>query len=345
MTWTVRDDRFDGVRVTLDAVPMAGANGFVMRLAGEGTRPGDRLVWAYGSILQGEGPLDPTSNSGVREGFMPEECRDTVVGTGENGLLHVGAIPSGKGSRAAGSGQKLIAGRCSTASEMAVADAAAWKDPVVFSTSKLAGLPILRGSTALGANCEVLWVCEAFDGDKPGNLARLLDPAKTLPTASAARRDWRPESPPQLPNRVSRHSSYLHAAELDGMWYPPVFVHATTPPWNMPYLGWYTIYGNTICGWHDRIKEAAAFSLGSQVRQSPKIRAKSDPARRYCIEHPDSHFCCVGHIPTRQSRYDMQSQFFDQLVNEWRWTGDPGSGAAASSRPRVALAVGRRPCF
>jgi hypothetical protein len=327
MTWTIRDAHFDGVRLTLDAVPMAGAIGFALRLAAEGTRPGDRLVWAYGGTLQkafiqGEGPSDISRKPRGTGEFEPEECRNTVVGIGENGLFTL-ALPSEKGPGTEGCGPMLIAGRCSAASELAVADAAVWKDPVVFSTSELAGLPLLRGSTALGVNGEVIWVCEAFDGDKPGNLARLLDPAETFAegvrrTEGMAARVTASTPEPRLDALLS-----CAAAEVDGIWYPPVFVHATTPPWNMPYVGWYTIYGNTICGWHERVKEAAAFYIGSQVRQSPNVRAKPDPARRHCIEHPDSRFYGVGRILTHQYRYDMQSQFFDQLINEWRWTGDP----------------------
>ena len=79
-----------------------GTIGFVVRLAAEGTRPGDRLVWAYGSTLQGEGRGTSTSapqKQWYQEGFAPEECRDTLVGTGENGLFTLAIPPANESPR------------------------------------------------------------------------------------------------------------------------------------------------------------------------------------------------------------------------------------------------------
>lgn len=109
---------------------------------------------------------------------------------------------------------------------------------------------------------------------------------------------------------------------VDGTWYPPVFVHACMT-WNVPLPGWRSIFGGTMYGWHDRVLEEAKFYIPSQIKESDKITAKADPKTLLTEQHPDSRFFGVGRITKHQSFYDMQSQFFDQLIQEYRWTADP----------------------
>ncbi len=109
---------------------------------------------------------------------------------------------------------------------------------------------------------------------------------------------------------------------MDGGWYPPVFVHSNMA-WNVPFPGWQMIFGGTVCGWHDRVKAEAAYYVGSQVTESDKTLAKADPGLRLCVQHQDSRFYGRGHIVQDQAFYNMQTQFFDQIVYDWRWTADP----------------------
>ena len=109
---------------------------------------------------------------------------------------------------------------------------------------------------------------------------------------------------------------------VDGVWYPPVFVHGGMI-YNTPYPGWRTIFGGTMYGWHDRVLEQAKYYIATQVTESDKNEAKADPAGLMTIQHADSRFYGKGRIIRNQSRYNMQSQFFDQLIEDYRWTSDP----------------------
>lgn len=134
----------------------------------------------------------------------------------------------------------------------------------------------------------------------------------------------------ELVNRMSIRTpdSNLNAiansslAAVDGSWYAPVFVHGCMQ-WNNPFPGWRTIFGGTMYGWHDRVREQARYYIASQVKDSDKKEAKADPGLLLTGQHGDSRFYGSGRIQQDQAFYDMQTQFFDQLVEEYRWTNDP----------------------
>jgi hypothetical protein len=76
-------------------------------------------------------------------------------------------------------------------------------------------------------------------------------------------------------------------------------------------------------GWHDRVRDEARFYTDFQVKESDKKDAKADPASLLTEQHADSRYYGVGRINKDQNFYDMQTQFFDQIVEEYRWTADP----------------------
>lgn len=109
---------------------------------------------------------------------------------------------------------------------------------------------------------------------------------------------------------------------VDGTWYPPVFVHGCMQ-WNNRLPGWRTLFGGIMYGWHDRIIKEAQYYIQSQVIQSDKTTAKADPKLLLTSQDKDSRFYGVGRIMNDQNFYDMQSQFFDQLIEEYRWNNSP----------------------
>lgn len=121
---------------------------------------------------------------------------------------------------------------------------------------------------------------------------------------------------------------------VDGAWYPPVFVHGCLQ-WNRALPGWRTVFGGTVYGWHDRVQEQAKYYIDSQVTESDKTEPKADPGLLLTHQHADSRFYGVGRIERDQSFYDMQSQFFDQLVEEYRWNPEPSF--VALLRPALEL--------
>ncbi len=109
---------------------------------------------------------------------------------------------------------------------------------------------------------------------------------------------------------------------VDRTWRAPVFVHGSMQ-WNNPFPGWRTIFGGVAYGWHERVLEEAKHYISFQVKASDKVSFDSDPDYLYTKAAPNSRFYGVGRIDRDQAFYDMQSQFFDQLIEEYRWTNDP----------------------
>lgn len=138
------------------------------------------------------------------------------------------------------------------------------------------------------------------------------------------------DTPDEYLNAMAVNSIFA----VDGTWYPPVFVHGCMQ-WNRALPGWSTIFGGTMYGWHDRVQQQAAYYIDSQVKESDKWVAKADSALLLTGQHVDSRFYGVGRILKDQSFYDMQSQFFDQLVEEYRWTND--SAFVRLLRPALEL--------
>ncbi len=109
---------------------------------------------------------------------------------------------------------------------------------------------------------------------------------------------------------------------VDGTWYPPVFVHGGML-WNNALPGWRTVFGGTMHGWHDRVLQQAKYYIATQVKESDKKEPKADPQGLLTLQHADSRLFGVGRIVKDQKRYNMQSQLFDQFIEDYRWTSDP----------------------
>jgi hypothetical protein len=125
---------------------------------------------------------------------------------------------------------------------------------------------------------------------------------------------------------ISTPDPYLNAiaeasvTAVDGCWYPPVFVHGCMQ-WNNALPGWRTMFGGIAYGWHDRIAQEAKHYIASQVTQSNKTVAVPDSNHLGTVQAANSRFYGVGRLLKDQDFYDMQTQFFDQLVEEYRWNG------------------------
>lgn len=108
---------------------------------------------------------------------------------------------------------------------------------------------------------------------------------------------------------------------VDRTWRAPVFV-AGSMLWSNPYPGWRDCFGGVMYGWHDRILDEAKYYIDSQVKTSDNVSFDSDPDYLYTKAAPNSRFYGVGRIAKDQAFYDMQTQFFDQLIEEYRWSND-----------------------
>lgn len=321
MSWEIGDSEFNGVKIFLDVVPMAQKTGMAVCLTAEGIKPDDKVIWAFGGAkwyknqnlswkfdVMGQPEL-------LSWGFVPEDCKFNLVETkGSSFRLW---LPDEKEA-----GKQLfdVQGTCSMASETITADASRWNNAHGFTQPLQSELPLLTGRLSPENGKPVYWAFEAY---KPGEKPEV----NTNPVTAFLEGKKRTDSFEER-LKISTPDPYLDAiarasvAAIDGTWYPPVFVHGAMQ-WNNRFPGWRTVFGGTMYGWHDRVKAQAAFYTRFQVKTSDKTEPKADPASLLTEQHADSRYYGVGRINKDQNFYDMQTQFFDQIVEEYRWTADP----------------------
>jgi len=315
MEWIVRDALWGTTTVHVEVVPTAEGAGVAAHVRLDGSVPGDALIWASGASIQTRGTVlndwDMTipggANSGLR-GFSPGNCAGNVVqASGQWWTLQ----PAGADSPAAG-------GRCSAASQIVVADASAWEDPLALLASLAKSQPIACGTVPLVTGEDVYWFLRSASEAKADDASpqRAFTAGKERALAIETR------------VVVDTPDSWLNAAVgasssvTDGVFRKSMYTHAGMR-WGVPLLGWRTIFGGTVYGWHERVMADARLCIDKQIKESDHTTPEPDPSAELASQAPDSRMFGVGRVDSYQPHhYDMQSQFFDQLQHAWRWTGD-----------------------
>ena len=130
------------------------------------------------------------------------------------------------------------------------------------------------------------------------------------------------------------------AAEMDGVWHPPKTMHGNMS-WNMPLVGW-LVHGHHVLGHHDRAKATLRAYAEAQIKEDGLRGAGRTPEG--CLPDENSRFYGQGYISQDQTFYNMQTQFFHQMIQAWRYSGD--GELAALLRDALRLHIRREDeCF
>ena len=323
MEWQVSDPAIPGLTVMLEVVPLAAAEGFAAKLTCQGAQPGDRLIWSFGGATPAkdaskdwdpvlpEKNQDPTETLSpvLRKRFQPADCQGNQLRleAGRFVLTTTGTV-------------RNVTGRC-TSGELRLADASAWDEPAKLPLTPAGGLPLACGVLELHGAQPTFWALEALAGKE------LTSPACDDPAAAYARGIGRVSAVARqvvVQTPEPRLDAAMAAAcyAVDSTFYPPVYVHGAMA-WNIPFPGWRTLYGPTACGWHDNVKTQARYYIASQNRETTARAPLATAFRRLCVQAKESRYHGRGRITQDAGPYNFQTQFFDQLIHAWRWTGDP----------------------
>lgn len=323
MLWRVTDSEFPGLKIVLEVIPMAGTTGMAISARAEGASDADRLIWAFGGAQWKPGQdlawrFDVTRNVGLLKwGFNPRECKNNKIETaGDANFVN---LPD---STTENSTLFKVAANCNSKTDVIIVDASVWNDPVAFKNSQSDAFPILAGTILPGKKKTIYWAFEAFNKGFNPDMSKVNNPETAFAEGAKRTDSYENRLKIKTPDPFLNAAARASVAAIDGTWYPPVFVHGAMA-WSVRFPGWRTIFGGTMYGWHDRVLDEARFYTDAQVTESDKKAAKADPKTLMTEQHPDSRFYGVGHINKDQAFYDMQSQFFDQIVEEYRWTGNP----------------------
>jgi hypothetical protein len=329
--WVLTDKELPGVTVRMHAVVLAEGEGMAVQFKFQGAGPDDKLIWLLGAAYRKDWvnlyDANAVDTAYVRhEGFVPAQAEGNTVEV-KDGIVRV-APPAGEQHR-----HTLTA--CSAASEIRVADADQWQTPAALLASTGGKCPVACALTPIQGETPITLVSRAWRDTEKN--AKAPEPAKEF-AAGVARVE-------ALNRRVVSHTpdgrfDFMVKASImpaDGLWNYSGFRHGCISAFPIPLLGWRSPWVGTAYGWHDRVYTAAKNFFASQVtgesyKDQPelaKIIDNNQELDRYIgtLSHPgrDPRFHSKGRlIPNQNSTmYDMQSQFFDAVVEDWRFSADP----------------------
>lgn len=315
MRWTIRDPRLPGLTITWDVMPAGSGVGFVTRIQAAGADPGDRLVWTYGGAspaIRGNlnWGLDTLTNGHIRrQSFTPDDCKENRIELAADGFTLTASDDKAP----------AILVRASTGAAPRLVDASAWTSPSALLASSAAERPLAVSTTDLAARPELFLSFTVREVFAP--VVALPAPAEAFRAGLDRIEDLASRIAIQTPDPYVNAAAGAASHAIDGVWYPPSFVHGAML-WNARYPGWRTTYGATVAGWHDRVLTQARYYLNSQVKTTTHTALTLDPEKLLTKAALDSRYYGKGRINQDHGFYNMQTQLFAQLIHAWRWTGD-----------------------
>jgi hypothetical protein len=322
MNWEIADTSFPGLKIRLEVQPMAFTTGMVIRTSADGVQKGDRLIWTFGGAQWRKGQrlswnMDILGHAGlITWGFVPAECRNNEIQVDRN------SFSVGLKDTLAGKNLFTVIGNCSNFKKADIGEALKWENAKAFNQSVGKQLNLMKGEIDLENGTPVYWAFEAFDKDLEPDYTRISKPEEAYNIGEKRIGSMLGRIKLNTPDPYLDVMAQAAIFAVDGAWHPPVFHHGAMQ-WNVRLPGWRTIFGGTMLGWHDRVEAQARFYIENQIKESTKTEPNSDPIKLLTKEGWNSRFYGKGYIDKDQYIYNMQTQFFDQIIEDWRWTADP----------------------
>lgn len=331
MTWRCSDPALPGIEVASTVVPLTDVAGFAVRLAVSGAQAGDQVIWAFGGAQREEDPRwkwDPVMCGN------PHICRS---GDPRRPLLFQGVVPefcAGNVAAIDGATFRLAAtadathvviGRASRTNTLRIGDAALSADPVRLAASAASASPMIVGTANLAAReDELFFAAEVCAAGAATAGVRSADPAKAFADGLAYLGEVeRVRSASPDARLDAAVAAVCHAVDGNCERNPYIFRHGCMA-FSCRFVGWRVICGATALGWHERVLGNAGYTIGLQKKTDPaRTHAAASEERLLCHEGNNSRFYGRGSLDRDFPMYDVQTQFFDQTINDWRATADP----------------------
>jgi len=329
--WVLSDKDFPGVTVRMHTVVLAEGEGMAVQFKIEGAGAADKLVWLLGAAYRKEWvnlyDANAVDTAHVRnEGFLPEQAEGNKVEVKE-GIIRIDP-PAGERHR-----HTLTA--CSATSEIRVADANQWQTPAALLASTGGSRPVAFGITPIRGDKPITIVTRSLDSSDKN--AKNPEPEREFAAGLARVKKLNKQVVSHTPDPRFDFMVKASIMPADGLWNYSGFRHGCISAFPIPLLGWRSPWVGTAYGWHDRVYTAAKNFFASQVTKESykdhpelaKLIDNNQELDRYdgTLSHPakDPRFHSKGRlIPNQNSTmYDMQSQFIDSVVEDWRFTADP----------------------
>jgi Domain of unknown function (DUF4450) len=314
--YEIGDPLLGSCTLTLTAIPLADAEGLMVRLAMTGTAPPLKLLVAYGgaNLERGRRNGDLGGERVPSRQFWqlrPEYCRSNEFRLRTDGFT----LPTKIGT---------MMGISSSPQKPALADAGKWTSPgaLLASVGKATKTPVLIQEFSLDAGTEQFM---AFQLVPTGQSPKLR--ATNLPEALAVAENHRRELVSRL--SVETPDDYINVAAAavsvaaDAIWDEKegTFMHGANA-WRVKLLGWRGPYAGDELGWPDRTaRHFATFAAKQNTNPIAEVMPLADEefnlARSEAALHSNGDFSVV-----EPHHYDMNLVAVDVFFRHLLWTGD-----------------------
>lgn len=324
MSWTLQDAGFEGLSIRLEAVTLAKGAGFALKMHVEGAHRGDRLIWTFGGAQPAGGRLTlwavdvETHPAMLNQSFNPADCENNECIVMDDIFVLTPPVNPDPNDPSAW----VTAGTCTLATRSRIADADAWADPqkLLHSSGRQRPIYCAVGNLSI-LPTDIHWLIRS-NNEAPEDLGNWLkDPAGQFERGLARIDRITGQIDLDTPDERFDFLAPTLCYAIESTWYPPVYVHGAMS-WNIPFPGWRTLYGPTAYGWHENVRREGHYYIDAQTRESDLTEFKADPNLGLTQQAHNSRFYGKGRINRDQHMYNFQEVFFDQMIHQWRWTGD-----------------------
>ena len=342
MLYDIEDEMLGMGKLHLIILPMADADGIIIKLQFENILSPVKLIWAYGGAsgkkFSRDGDMGPDPESSFY--LKPEYCTDNSYEISNNNFLlkygtgvvaewdsYVNRNFAADTVKAVKIGKELqIAGFVPPGMQLHVADAAQQNSPDELYKSAQSKTSVIAGSMSIKNNEPYYFSFQKNDSSKTSTYNQSV---RIFNDAEAARKKIANRIKVVTPDKYINTLGGVLGIAADAVWENPTFLHGSIG-WRMRLNGWRGPYVGDVLSWHDRAKiHFKAYSL-SQVTAPLTGPVVMDTALNLArsLEKMGTSVFSSGYISRnpngdfRPHHYDMNLVYIDALFRHFKWTGD-----------------------
>jgi hypothetical protein len=343
MLYEVKDDLIGDAVLYVAVLPLADAEGLVVKVNSSKALKDCKLVCVYGGATgkkfsrDGDIGADPESSFYLQPGY----CKDNsfsiqkntfnlLYGSGkvqtEEERYEVQHLPNGKKESDNKKSQlKSIAGIFPSEMMLQKGDALQLQSPLQLIKKESAEAPLVYGAMSISSSAAYFLL--------QNSEAKALPAYNTLPKvfadAEAKRKSVADRIVINTPDPYINTVGGALSIAADGIWENPSYMHGAVA-WRMRLNAWRGPYVADPLGWHDRARTHFSSYALSQVTEPLDAPVVADTALNIArqLEKMGTSMFSSGYISRnpggdkRPHHYDMNLVFIDELLNHFNYTGD-----------------------
>ncbi|MBZ4041144.1 DUF4450 domain-containing protein [Flavobacterium hibisci] len=323
MQYEIQDLILGSGKLFVNVVALKEKEGFIVKINGENIPKKVNLVWGYGGATGKKFSRDGDIGADPESVFylQPEYCTNNKYTLKKQSFLLEYGSESNK--EKTGNNKSLMG--YFPGSDIKLANPKKQKSPLELYSSNPENLTLITGKIPVSKK-EIYWLFSSEDlksDISQKGLSELYD--KSVQETHLLANRVKITTPDPYINTLG---SALSIA-ADGIWESPAYLHGAIA-WRMYLNAWRGAYTADPLGWHDRAKTHFTSYSNSQVTTPENGPIVLDTVRNFARQKEvlGTSMFSSGYISRNPNKntvahhYDMNLVFFDQMLRQFKWTGD-----------------------